>query len=823
MTSRNDHHDGDVYRNHDQAPFERDIPSPRDYMRRRHPDLFSDTKVDYVPRLAKEVFEYHLDTLTNRKQEYQFEHFCRKLAEREICPNLRVQTGPTGGGDSKVDTETYPVATEITERWWIGSPSAGAERWAFAFSAKKRWKSKVKADVASILSTGRNYKRIYFFTNQFVSDKERSTQEDTLSSDAGISVHIMDRAWIVEKVYKADNRHLESYLASLGVEVVRREETRRAGPLDTARIEELDELDQQIADPSRYQGARYQLVEDCLRSAILARSLERPRSEVESRFVQTDRLARDLNYTQQRLRIAYNRAWTAFWWHEEYTEFGQFYGEVENLAIDSVQVHDVDLLLNLWMLLLTSLAPGRIEPQDAKIECRSKRLAAMLETMVADATRPNNALQARTSQILMQTIQALHCGKFDELDNGWRDLGEVLDKSESLVAFSVERLFDLIQELGEYVDGTAFDTLYDKLANAMRKRRSDGEAGMAYAKRAKQKIGLEKPYEAIQWFGRAEELLTKEEYRGQLVITLFGASCAFEWVGLRWAARNKALAAADQALTAFAERGQIMPAAIAALNQLVRLELRLGRIPHILDAMTLTSFVASQLKLSEAHQKAYTEEQQIQEGVLGIHLLNLPLEALSSAKRLPSTLQRLGLDSARMALLFALGHEQILREEGYITVNQDTEAVQTFFEKWQGQPATEDISPRPMLVDGKTSLLKSTILGSELVVETPNNVTSFGVAESLLGAFEAFVSTSNEQHVFPYRERLTIVIAPSVQLKGPPQIRFPDNDSNRVEVMHPAELTFSTVVERQGYMKWLRDSLVQIMCRVTLPPTYPHS
>src|SRR3990170_17305 len=113
------------------------IPNPSEWMRARHPDLFSDTRVDDAPRLAKAVFEYHLDTLTSRKQEYEFEHFCRKLAEKEICPNLRVQTGPTGGGDSKVDTETYPVAEEITERWWIGSPSAGAERWGVALLAHK--------------------------------------------------------------------------------------------------------------------------------------------------------------------------------------------------------------------------------------------------------------------------------------------------------------------------------------------------------------------------------------------------------------------------------------------------------------------------------------------------------------------------------------------------------------------------------------------------------------------------------------------------------------------------------------------------------------
>ena len=811
-----DRHPGSIGEIDDQAPSRRDIPSPRALMRARHPDLFSDTQIDDAPRLPKAVFEYHLDTLTSRKQEYQFEHFCRKLAEKEICPNLRVQTGPTGGGDSKVDDETYPVAEEIAERWWIGSPSAGAERWAFAFSAKKRWKPKVKTDVKNILSTERDYKRIYFFTNQFVRDKDRSAYEDTLLRDAGIPVHIMDRSWIVEKVYEAAPQHLETYLAALGIEDVPQERKSQTGPRDTVRLEELEQLDQQVADSSRYQGAHYQLVEDCLRSAILARGLERSRSEVESRFVQASRLAVRLDHNQQRLRIAYNRAWTAYWWYEDYAEFSEFYEDVEQHAKESVLASDVDLLLNLWMLLLTSRAMGQLETQDAKIEARSQRLATMLEAISTDSTRPNNALQARTSLTLMQTTQALHSKKFDEVENGWRDLTEVVDKSVGLGAYSVERLFKLVRELGEYVDSPAFDTLYDKLADAMRKRCSDGEAGMAYISRAKQKMGQEKPYEAIRWFGRAEELFIKEEYRGQLVMTLLGASRAFEDVGLLWAARNKALAAAQQALASFVEEGQIIPEAMIAMNRLVWIELRLGRIPHILEAITFTKFIASQLNLSEELQKAYAEEFQIQEWVLGIHFLNLPLGTLSGITRLADALKRLGLDHARVALLFVLGYEQTLREEGYFAPDDDPAAVQTFFEQWQDQPAAKDIASQPVLVDGTTSVLKSTILGSVIAVETPSNGTSFGIAESLLSALEAFLATSNEQDVFPHRERMTFAVTSSPQLEGAPQISFPDNDSSRVDVAHAANVDFPTIAERQDYVEWLQNSIAQIASRMLM-------
>lgn len=789
------------------------ITNPRDFMRARHPYLFSDTRVIDAPRLSRAVFEYHLDTLTSRKQEYEFEHFCRKLAEKEICPNLRVQTGPTGGGDSKVDTETYPVAEEIAERWWIGAPSAGAERWAFAFSAKKAWKPKVKADVDNILSTGRDYKRIYFFTNQFVSDRERSIQEDKLSRHAGIPVHIVDRAWIVEKVYEAG--HIELAIAALGIEDARSEKVSHPGPRDVARLRELEELDKQVADPSCYQGARYQLVEDCLRSAILARGLERPRSEVESRFALADRLAQDLNYRQQRLRIAYNRAWTAYWWDEDYPAFSHFYDEVEQRVEGSIQAGEVELLQNLWQLLVPSIAAGRISTQDAKAEPRRQRLAAMLEVMAGDPARLNNALQARTGLTLMKITQALQAEQTDQLESGWRDLSQIVDESAALGAYPLERLSDIINELGEHIDSPAFDTLYEKVVDAVRQRRSDGEAGEAYTKRGMQKLQQEKAYEAIQWLGRAEELLIKDEYRAELVRALILGSYAYERVGLLWAARNKALAAVERTLAVFHEQGEVIPPALLALQRLVWIELQLGRIPHVLSAMTLASVVASHLKLSEDRQKMYSEEQQMQEGVLCIHLLNIPFSALSGVTRLPDALERLGLLNARMALLFALGHEQTLRNEEYIPASEAPNAVQTFFELWQDQPASKDIPPQPVLVDGATSILRSTILGSELIVETPNNAISFGVAESLLGALEAFLATSDEADVLPHRERMTIAVTVSDELEGAPQLRFSD-DSGGAEIVHPADLAFRTAREHQDFMEWIRDSLVQIMCRMLI-------
>ena len=65
-----------------------------------------------------------------------------------------------------MDSETYPVSEEITQTWFYGyGDRAGSERWAFAFSAKKEWRSKVKSDVKKIVDTnldGRGYTKIFF-------------------------------------------------------------------------------------------------------------------------------------------------------------------------------------------------------------------------------------------------------------------------------------------------------------------------------------------------------------------------------------------------------------------------------------------------------------------------------------------------------------------------------------------------------------------------------------------------------------------------------------------------------------------------------------
>lgn len=246
-------------------------PSYREFMRARRPQLYSDTLHAEVGEMDRRQFEFHLHSLTSRKEETAFENFARVLAEKELCPNLIPQTGPTGGGDSKVDTENYPVAPAIATLWYEGDPASAGQRWGFAVSAKADWKPKVRSDVAKIVATGRSYTLIYFISNQAIKDKDRAEMEDALTAEHGVQVRILDRSWIVEKVVR--HRRWDIVAETLQFELARKVVS-TPGPLDAGRLRDLEALDKKI-EAAAASAFTLELVEESLQSALLARGLDR--------------------------------------------------------------------------------------------------------------------------------------------------------------------------------------------------------------------------------------------------------------------------------------------------------------------------------------------------------------------------------------------------------------------------------------------------------------------------------------------------------------------------------------------------------------------
>jgi hypothetical protein len=206
--------------------------SPSAFMRQLRPEFYSDTTDRTTYQLDAPTLGYHLETVTARNQTHDFEIFCRKLCERTICPNLKPATGPEGGGDSKADTETIPIADEIAVLTYVGEANANRERWAFAFSAKKKSAEKVRKDVAAIVATARGYRQIYCVTAQLARAKDRARAEDELTKQHGVPTMILDRTWIVEQVIDGDRKDLAFNYLGVGHEAI---DGRAAGCATAAR------------------------------------------------------------------------------------------------------------------------------------------------------------------------------------------------------------------------------------------------------------------------------------------------------------------------------------------------------------------------------------------------------------------------------------------------------------------------------------------------------------------------------------------------------------------------------------------------------------
>ena len=512
--------------------------SPSQFMRKLRPEYYSDTTEHASYVLDAHTLEYHLESITQRNQTHDFEIFCRKLCERTICPNLRPQTGPEGGGDSKADSETYPVADEIVALTYVGEPKAGRERWAFAFSAKADWVNKIRKDVKGIVQTGRSYDRIICVTSRFARAKDRARIEDDLSKGYDVPVTIHDRSWIVKEIIENDRKDIAyNYLGVGQVNIG----ASRLGPADYSRTQQLREIERAIDDPEAFRGMERQRVTEALVAAKLSRNLERPRAETDGRFLRAIRLADADGAYRQRLEVRYEHIWTAFWWFDDFALVNNSYAAFEELALKADHVKNLEFLCNLRQLLVNSVVHGHLSRKDCLLDERTGRLRQALEPIAADKERPNSSLEAQTSLLIIRLNQALLDNRRDDLPGIWHEFAIVLDRASGLGEFAADRLVRMIDIAGQVAgNDPAYNKLIEKLAEFVSNRKSEAEGALILLRRA-QKLDFSEHFEMIRLLGKAATGLTKKEYSDQLIETLQLPTLAYRSAGLLWAARTSSV------------------------------------------------------------------------------------------------------------------------------------------------------------------------------------------------------------------------------------------------------------------------------------------
>jgi len=788
--------------------------SSKEFLRARRPENFSDTVVLEQPILDRSLLEYHLDTLTSRSQEVEFERFARRLAEQEICPNLLPQTGPTGGGDSKVDSETYPVADDLALGWYVGiGREAASERWGFAFSTMKRWRSKLRSDVAKMAATSRGYRKGFFVSNQFIRDKVRGELEDELTKRHGLDVRILDRTWILDKVF--GNGHEDLAIEELGISISTRRQP-RMGPLDIQRESDLRETEQRIREALGQRRFGAQLVDDCIGAAILSRELEQPRVQTEGLFDRADRMAAGHGTPHQQLECAYQRAWTAFWWHEDFEQFSKLYGDVEGRAKGSWNAHTLERLLNLWCLLRTATRADRSDEMDAMFQAHTDTLLAELERLGSDENLPSTSLQAQTMLLEMQLMKGL--ASREPLEGVLRDLQEVIRKSEGLAGYPFEPQVEILTELGEFLCGVpAYDELFEAIVRITSARRGEVSASRMLLRRGEQQLAADQPYDAIRLLGRALRSLYKHESRHDSVRALYLCGCAYERVGLLWAARGVLLAAASLATDEWWRYEEATPLQAMCYRRLKWLELQLGRLPQTLAWHDADGAVRDVLASQGYDEARLSEGDPEFDLMLGALLLKTDFRELERLSTLPDTLERLGLSGSSTALLYALGYEADRLDEGFQEAwgNEDLHAV---FLKWRDRGAMENLPPRPLLCDTATVTLGSTVLGCRIIVESENASPCVELGESVLAALEGMLSTSMLEGIVAHEPILSVSVRKSPFAKPPFEFELQERAGRphchiHCSTFDPCKMPLET---QQNISDRLLELLVTIISRVVL-------
>lgn len=738
--------------------------SPSEFMRQLRPELYSDTSDRTTYLLDGTTLEYCLDTITARNQTHDFEVFCRKLCERTICPNLKPATGPEGGGDSKADTETIPVADEIATLTYVGEPNSGKERWAFAFSAKKTWAEKARNDVAGIVETQRGYQKVYCITAQFARAKDRARVEDELTKKYGLTVTILDRSWIVEQVVSGDRRDLAFNYLGVGQEIA---DARRLGPTDYSRSRQLEDIEKLLANPDAFSGMEMQRVTEALVAAKLSRNLERPRTETDGRFARAVRLAERDGTFRQKLEANYEGIWTAFWWFDDVAHLNAGYDAFEKLVIDTDHAKNLELLCNLAQLLFNSVIHQHLTADEARLEERIARLSNRLKSMVAEHERPNNALEARTSLLVIEVNQAALKKDPQRLSSLWPQFSEVIKQANGLGEFAAERLTKMIEVFGN-IAGTdqGYTRLVDDVAAFVSERTGEAQGALVLLRRAQQ-LDFEDNFEMIRLLGKAARQLTKKEYADALIEALQLLTLAYRSAGLLWAARATCIFAMASIFIEAEEDSDLPASVVPTVMMLAWIAVELRHLPDSLEAIRLVRGCAEGLPLDDASKERVAKHLMEFDLILGSQVLNFTSAELQQVVQLPDVLERLGLHQSRNSLLYALGHETVLREEGSLPEDETPASIAEFFTLLASQPVSDNLHGPVVFNESEPHAYVSRVLGMQVVVHHQSSETSILVAESVVGAIEALFATAPEVGAAAHTENLGIWIQESADVLEP--------------------------------------------------------
>jgi hypothetical protein len=235
--------------------------------------------------------------------------------------------------------------------------------------------------------------------------------------------------------------------------------------------------------------------------------------------------------------------------------------------------------------------------------------------------------------------------------------------------------------------------------------------------------------------------------------------------------------------------------------------------------MEAASTIANTLVLNGSEKSRYIQDRDNQDIVLGMLLLKTILPELRWADFVPDLLEKLGLIYSWMATLYALGHEEYLRQEKVISADQSNKTTMEFFGQWLTQPASNDLPEYPEFLSGNEITLSTYVIGCHITIETANEFESLCLGETIIAVLEAFFATGLDRSIIPFQPELHIIIKPSEYVTGMPQYRIDETaEVVKIEILHVPMLPRGVLDQRDAFGKWLNEILRVVLCQIAVIP-----
>ncbi|SIS69458.1 hypothetical protein SAMN05421789_104261 [Kaistella chaponensis] len=740
---------------------ERKLPTPSQFYRHIRPEYFSDSKIIAKVILPREQLDFELSKISTNQKHDNFETLCTRLAEKLISPNLIPQVGPTGGGDGKTDSETYPVSNFISDRWFVADNKWNKnENWAFAISAKKDWKPKVKSDIKNIIETNRGYTKIFFFSNQKISSKNKKEIQDQTKIDNNIELTILDAEWILEKVYS--NKLLNDVIESLNLSRTYLQE-KNIGSRDTERFKELEELENQINSTNRFFEIDFQLIEDCLESAIISRMLELPRAEVTGRFQRALNFANKLNNIQLKIRVHYQFAWTLINWYDDYKLFHDEFLIVKELVRIEPNLNNLEFYMNLYNILKTiSCVEEAKKILEINTDTEDEDFITFLNECAENIDKPSTALLAKfhLSFIYIRINIESGISASDELIK----LRNYFELSKNHLDIAFEQLKDIVDVFDKILpDNKEYDNLIDVIAEIEATRISELTSGQTYLNRGVTKLENNLNKESVIYFGKASRKLAKDETQMEFYYCLLLLSDAYSKLDLYWASYNALVSATNIFANNWYTTGNLNRKFLKGVEKILSNEVIIGRIPVLLCWNELyivlkRYFQEADIEVEEVENNNLSKfpPENMSDAFLSIRLLNMNFKDFHNLKFLPDIFKMNEFWFCEDASLYLLGNVDLINIDETET-SLTKENLPNYFNKFANQPFVQQIAYKTNFLNSENVSLESQILGTQVKITFSQNSQLLILAENILAYFESFLATSFEE-AFPMSENINISI-----------------------------------------------------------------